>query len=269
MARINIEDSLFKDRRFIDLCIKMGSRTMALGALLESYMLSQSYAKPDNPRCLIPASAWKSQGLHDDLIACGLAVREDDKIYVRGSAECHAWLIQKQAAGRQGGLKKSASKTKHLKQNARSTTEAQPKRGQAKPKPPTLTLPLTPSLPLTLANENPSDSKPQAFIAAYCQRFKQRWGTSPVIMGVEAGAAKRIAKTMSLEKFEKYLEAFFTMPDAWLVKNKHRLATFESKLNEIVVFEQSGSFITNKQAHQADEMASNALLLKQVREGKI
>jgi hypothetical protein len=119
-------------------------------------------------------------------------------------------------------------------------------------------------------NKNSSNSqKASAFVAAYCSRFKNRWGHNPEILGKEAGIAKRLAKTLSLEKFEIYLDAYFAMPDAWLGKTKHPLASFETKLNEIVAFANNGTFTTSKQVAQADEFASNMLLLQQVREGKL
>jgi len=117
--------------------------------------------------------------------------------------------------------------------------------------------------------QNSSNSqKASAFVAAYCIRFKTRWGDSPEIMGKDAGIAKRLAKTLGQDKFELYLDAFFSMPDAWLVKIKHPLAAFESKLNEIVVYANTGNFTTSRQVQQADDHASNMLLLQQVREGK-
>lgn len=114
--------------------------------------------------------------------------------------------------------------------------------------------------------KNPAEpSKANAFVAAYCAKFKSRWLENPVITPKDAGIAKRISKTLSLEKFEIYLDAFFTMPDAWLIKIKHPLSAFETKLNEITVFATSGNFTTARQAHQADDMAANLLLLEKVR----
>lgn len=104
------------------------------------------------------------------------------------------------------------------------------------------------------------------FIAAYCDRFKLRWGDSPPIQGKDAGIIKRLMKTQSLETFTFYLDAYFSIPDASLVKAKHPLNLFELKLNEVAVFAKSGQFTTHRQAQQADDMASNAMLLKKVRE---
>lgn len=118
-----------------------------------------------------------------------------------------------------------------------------------------------------VAKSDTDGEKANGFVKAYCDRFKARYGTNPQITGKDAGIAKRLAKTLSQEKFDTLLEAFFAMPDAWLVKIKHPLAAFESKLNEIVVFGNSGGFTTMQQTRQADGLASTAMLLKKVREG--
>ncbi|OPZ23074.1 MAG: hypothetical protein BWZ03_00648 [bacterium ADurb.BinA186] len=59
------------------------------------------------------------------------------------------------------------------------------------------------------------------------------------------------------------------MPDAVLAKSKHPLNFFEMKLNEIVVFANSGLFTTQTQARQMDQSASTFDMLQQIREGKL
>lgn len=114
----------------------------------------------------------------------------------------------------------------------------------------------------------PTESpKANAFVAKYCSLFKARWGENPVITKKDAGIASRLSMTLSPEKHDLYLEAYFSMPDAWLAKIKHPLAAFESKLNEVVVYAGSGTFTTNRQANQADDFASNMILLEKVRAG--
>lgn len=115
-------------------------------------------------------------------------------------------------------------------------------------------------------------SEPQRadhFVAAYCDRFKARWGISPPIQGKDAGIAKRLAKTLSLDRYQWLLDAYFSMPDAWLVKQKHPLNLFESKLTEVAVFADSGRFTTARQVREADNMATTMQLLNDVKEGKV
>jgi hypothetical protein len=150
----------------------------------------------------------------------------------------------------------------------------------------TLSQPSTATTPTNVTNERnertlprtrgrpppvPVDPVPKTneFIAAYCQKFKDRWGSNPEIKGKNAGIAKRLAKGWSLERTEILLDAFFSMPDAQLVKAKHPLTMLEYKLNEITVFADSGTFTTQLQAFQADRGASNQMLLQKIREGKL
>jgi hypothetical protein len=112
LARINIEDSLFKEVGFTELAILLGSRTMALGALMEAFMLAQEhYLNEENDR-LIPLSEWKRNKIRPEVIESGMAVLLEKGVYVRGSKEQFLWLIQKAEAGRKGGLKRAENASK-------------------------------------------------------------------------------------------------------------------------------------------------------------
>lgn len=104
MARINIEDSLFKDSRFIDLCIHFKDKQKSLGCLVWAFIVAQKhYLNEENDR-LIPYDEWKTQGCDDVLINLGFAEKKDNGIYVCGSEKQFAWLIQRVEAGRKGGI---------------------------------------------------------------------------------------------------------------------------------------------------------------------
>ena len=61
VARINIEDSIFKDSRFIKLTIRMGDFHKALGALVHAWIVAQKWYL--TPERMIPKSEWKEQDL--------------------------------------------------------------------------------------------------------------------------------------------------------------------------------------------------------------
>src|ERR1035437_763446 len=120
MARINIEDSLFKEKAFEKLMFKLGSRREALGAIVEAFMLAQNhYTTEDNDR-LIPLDDWKREEIADEIIECGFAEIRIKGIYVRGSAEQFSWLIQRQEAGKSSARLKAERKLTEV--NDRSTT---------------------------------------------------------------------------------------------------------------------------------------------------
>lgn len=105
LARINIEDALLHDYRFVKLVVKLdGNIEMALGALVRAWILAQAwYLKDDR---MIPAEEWRKQQIRDEIITVGLAERVGDKIRVSGADEQFAWLIQRIEAGRKGGSAK-------------------------------------------------------------------------------------------------------------------------------------------------------------------
>lgn len=103
VARINFEDSLFKDSRFTDLMLKMGSKETAIGSLVFAWMVAQSFwMRSDNG---IPKTEWRKQKLRNEIIEVGLAEDRGEFVYISGSKEQFAWIRKATEAGRRGGLK--------------------------------------------------------------------------------------------------------------------------------------------------------------------
>lgn len=141
MARLNIEDSLFKDPRFMNLCIRLGCQYKALGALVLAWSLAQKWYK--TPEKMIPKSEWENHGFPQGIIECGLAEVVGEKIKMRGADEQFQWLAQRIEAGRKGGLKSQGNLASDRQANA------------SKRKPPTL----TPSLSLSLSQAHSQKKK--------------------------------------------------------------------------------------------------------------
>lgn len=66
MARINVDESLFKDNRFNELCISLKSSAMAVGALVQAWLVAQEYWKNSDEG--IPKPAWKKLRLNNEII---------------------------------------------------------------------------------------------------------------------------------------------------------------------------------------------------------
>jgi general stress protein YciG len=118
VARINVEDTIYKDPRFIRLATKLdGDIDKAIGCLVRAWSLAQQwYLKPSQ---LIPLSEWESQQINSAIIDVGLAERVDGFIRMKGADEQFAWLKQRSDAGRRGGLKSQANRD-----NDRQATES-------------------------------------------------------------------------------------------------------------------------------------------------
>lgn len=115
MARINIEDSLFKDIRFDELKIKLGSVDTALGAMVRAWSLAQKWYLKEETSRLIPISEWKKQRISDHIIEVGLAEIRENRVYVSGSDEQFSWLLQRQIAGKKGGRPSNQNKQEKVK----------------------------------------------------------------------------------------------------------------------------------------------------------
>lgn len=125
MARINIEDSIKSDIRFINLTIKLGSMKLALGELTWAWMIAQKhYLKKDSDRC-IPLKDWQNQECSDMLIEVGLAEIKEKGIWIKGSDDQFRWLAQRQDAGSKGG-NVTADKKSQKTPSDRQATDQRP-----------------------------------------------------------------------------------------------------------------------------------------------
>ena len=155
MARINIEDSLFREDGFLNLIEKTGNRYSAMGMVVSAFILSQKfYVKHGH----IPFKEWPEA--LEVLVEVKLAERTLNGIYVRGSKEAFSWLKQKSDAGsvistlKSEQLKK-ARQAKKVKNEAESIERSlngvcTDLNGSEAP---TLTLTLTPTLTQDLTHK--------------------------------------------------------------------------------------------------------------------
>lgn len=101
MARINIEDDLFKKNKFFVLSGVLGGRRAAIGALVEMWITAQRFWLLNQNG--IPKPVWEEEGLANELITTGFAEDRGDFIYARGSEAQFSWLVQRSNAGKKGG----------------------------------------------------------------------------------------------------------------------------------------------------------------------
>lgn len=277
MARINIEDCWWTDPRRSKLARILGDERLADGSAVRMWRLAQEFWKDE--RKLVPSHIFETLDDHQALVGCGLASLGDDGYYVRGSSQYLEWVIEQRAKSKKGG-QESAKRPRDAKGRLIKSEANGPAKVQAESKQIQVSGSYSDSSSGSISDsDSTSDSgitsssnlqkKANAFIVRYCENFKFKYGSSPEIQGKESGIAKRVTKNIGLDKINLYLDAYFQLPDAYVVKAKHPVYLFEAKLNEITVFANSGKFTTLKQAHQADESASNMILLEKVRRGEL
>lgn len=166
MARINIEDSLFRDSRYQDLILKTGSRWTALGMVTEAWYLAQEFFLNEATDRMIPLEIWRKRKAPDCVIDVGLAEIKGDKVYVCGANEQFSWLIKKAENGKKGGVlsaQKRAEAKLELAQAPAKQKQAKLESAQAnssESNPLTLSLTLTHTLNTINTNTVPEESGP-------------------------------------------------------------------------------------------------------------
>lgn len=108
MARINVEDSIWSDPRFLKLCVKLGDQFKAVGMMVMAWRLAQEFWCPS--KSLIPKKRWLESELPDLLFDCGLAEIEDGAVYVRGTEENFEWYFERLEAARKGAATTNAKR---------------------------------------------------------------------------------------------------------------------------------------------------------------
>jgi hypothetical protein len=93
VARVNIEDSIYKDLRFIRLAMALGGDVdRAIGALVRAWSLAQEwYLK--TPDRMIPLAEWRAKEINQAVIDVGLAELVGDRVRIRGADEQFKWLL--------------------------------------------------------------------------------------------------------------------------------------------------------------------------------
>lgn len=274
MARINIEDAIFKDIRFDELKIKLGNMETALGAMVRAWSLAQKFFLNAETNRLIPIAEWKKQKINPAVLESGLAEQRGEFIYVCGSNEQFSWLLQCQTAGKKGGRPPNA-----IKQKKGKPLGLPPKGSERVSNP----LTLTPSLSLTLTPSPseeviknlkndfnqvlPDSPKANEVIGLYYSLWKEKYGSKPPLTGKHFSLIKAIVKTNGIARTSELLKSYFEMPDAWFIKRRHDVESFNANLNQIAHFGDTGTIITNQQVRQADNQMANQQLLKSY-EGK-
>lgn len=115
MARINIEDSIYRDERFYKLAAIEG-KFKAIGLLVCAWDLAHRwYLK--HPEHLVPFAEFCSEKSLMILLDVGLAEHRENGVYIKGSEQHCSYLKARSDAGKRGGLKSQENLSSKRKQN--------------------------------------------------------------------------------------------------------------------------------------------------------
>lgn len=291
MARINIEDSLYKDRRFINLYIRLQSIEAALGALVRAWAVAQQFYTIDDRR--IPRAEWDKQGLMNEIIEVGLASEENGRIRVSGADAQFGWLLQRAEAGRKGGL--SRGKKSHdipeevrcfLRESNASADKAEAKHPPSGANPPSLTLSLTP--PLTHSSDSVSDSLAASEILAaapkkvrrkeseavielrrrtweeYSSAYHARWTQYPVVNAKTRSQIKSLVERVGGEAPD--LARFYVRHnDSFFVKDCHPVGLLLLKCEGLLTQMRRDQPITSADVRQLEKTQAQVSMMEQLK----
>lgn len=231
MARINIEDDLWSDPRFMRLCILLGDEARAVGAVVLGWRTAQKYWCPD--RKPIPRQVFIDAMLSNELVTSGLAVVVDDDIRMRGSEEHFDWWFQKQEAGRKGGIasaakralsgaKRDSSKSKRIEPSSSSSSSSF--KNSVRGKKSKLTLARPPSA---------TDPAVKDVIGEFYAAWKERYKNRPPLMPADHKALKSLTESLGADAAKELIRRFLKMDDKWFKEKRHDVSTLMSNLPKI------------------------------------
>lgn len=268
MARINVEERLYSDKRWTKLVIKLQDEEKALGALVRAWSTAQHYWKLNDHG--IPKGVWKTQELNNALIDAGLAIENGDFIKMVDSEIHFAWIRQKVKAGQAGGIESGKSRVEKIEEfpkqdeadgsadkrseasssssssysNSLNTKYTKGEKNlkivsdgalEAKPLGTQLKL-----ISETQIQKNPVKKKPavegvNVLIAEYVKAYQKRYGskTRPDVSGKVQGEMGRLLQDLPLDRIVELIQVYLQMDDRWFLTKAHDFTTFVGNINKI------------------------------------
>lgn len=304
MARLNIEDTLWKDFRFQELMVKVGSRHAAKGMIVELWTLAQEYWFPNKQ--YIPAEKITEAGLHA-VIDAGLAVLKPEGGYFAvGSEKAFDWLFEKQKSGlasaearraKYGTAQPSEKKTPRTRKKAeqprtdvqRTLTAVEhtpngPEHARSSLLLSPSSLLSSPAQALTQTQEPYSvggdAAAPSAsgkvnpvgvFLGAYRSAFRGRYGNGARLdIGKQAtGRIQQLLADVPLERACALIEAYCGMNDSWFMTRGHDLETFMQNLTKVGLKLDTGRVTTRQEAQRTEIQDANVQAMKDYMAGKV
>lgn len=269
MARINVEDSIYKDIRFIDLIGKLGGLDTALGSMVRAWSLAQKYYLVNGGK--IPKPVWKSQRLRDEIISCGLANDDGDFIYINGSKDQFSWLKARSESGKKSGRSRRDASIKTIKKKHEQT-----RTNTNKHEPLTLSLSLSPSLSLaqtqtqTQKQEDEILAEPAGSAGvsggasqialvwrAYSEAYLDRHGTSPVGNAKTFGMLKNYCKRLPSDECCAVARFYTTHNDRFYTAQMHPVSLLLRDAEKLRTEWVTGNQMLSSKAQEQERMRHN------------
>jgi len=291
MSSVRVEDEARKDPRFVLLGKRLGtSRQDALGRMIDIW----AYCTEKQTRFLsalvidtLAEIENFAKYLIDPEISLAETGQDSGLIRIKGTKGRIEWLSKLRKNSRKGGLARQAkAKPKGSQSEAKTKPEVSPL--SLAPVPVLAPSPVPVLTKINTEEKNsscvasdlelfvetgvvatkPKKSKPAkdpeqsarvtAIIEVYCETFKARYQTYPIMQGPNAGTAKSLAKTsLGLDHILDLIREYLRMNDSWFLTNKHCLPVLINKLNQVEVSLKTGKALTQGEIRQIDRKQTN------------
>lgn len=122
-----------------------------------------------------------------------------------------------------------------------------------KPEIPQAAVAVAPNVQLVFDEQKKESGTPASrTVGYYCELFKERHGSAPVVRGKESGILKNLLKDISENELRRLLLAYFAMPNSNFIQKRHELGIFSVSIQAIKVFADSGKFMTMTAVRDTD-----------------
>lgn len=213
MARINVEDSIYRDLRFIKLVAKHG-HFAALGMMVCAWGMAQKNFLSHEG--IISFEEWEYSGL-EDLVTFRLAEKRENGIYVKGTTEQFAWLKQRQDCGKLGGRPRKNPKPEETGRLTELTG--------SNPLTLTLTQSLTPKFKGdTRARASAAPPPEKLVFDTYAEAYEKRYGRRIAYSAAKGRLCRLLIEELgSVENASEAAKTFLTSDRPFHVQRGHSL----------------------------------------------
>jgi len=220
MARINIDDALFNDERFLMIIEEVG-RFAAAGAWVYILKMAQRYWVPN--RQPIPANIYELQQLPEAFVRVGLVEKNEEGYIVPNSDLIFVWLFQRHESSKKA--KQTRELSKIHKESAKTNTESM----SLEDRPDSdgssngdLLIPIPIPIPTQINTKHMSSETTSAVVSLWNDVYAPRFGltkvkTSGALWSKRLKKLKQICKDVSIEQwhivFQSLKDKRFIRPD--------------------------------------------------------
>lgn len=269
MARLAIEDQWWTDPRRDRLAEIVGGHEQADISTIRAWRLAQEFWK--RGRGLVPRVMFEALKNAQALIDSGLAEPRGEQVYIRGTGEHLEWTAQQREKAAAAG-KKSAKRARDARGRLLKSSSKHPTPTNADPAPAneaqrsvsvsvfvsgsqneeyTSCVDASPTQASSVVqsgkNQNPAPggkrskfdeptrAKMRAFIAAYADGYRKKYGGPPEGIRDKAiiGKVGHWIESLSQERAIQLVEVYLQIDHRWIDESQHDLWQFFRNLNRI------------------------------------